>query len=73
MIIFNSLVGSLYATGDFQSREVAKQPPLLQAEAASLTSLFVFGGANDDTGTMNALVKCCKLSRSSKSCIPKNV
>ncbi len=54
MIIFNSLVGSLYATGDFQSREVAKQLPFLQAEAASPTSLFVFGGANDDTGTMNA-------------------
>ncbi len=72
MIIFISLVGSLYATGDFQSREVAKQPPFLQAEAASPTSLFgFFGGANDDTGTMNGLVKCCKLRRSSKSCIQK--
>ncbi len=54
MIIFISLVGSLYANGDFRPREVAKQPPFLQAEAASPTSLFVFGGANDETGTMNA-------------------
>ncbi len=54
MIILISLLWSLYANVDFRPREVAKQPPFVQAEAASPASLFVFGGANDDTGTMNA-------------------
>ncbi len=55
MIIFISLAGVTITPPVIFGQEKWRNNFLfLQAEAASPTSLFVFGGANDDTGTMNA-------------------